>query len=100
MLLIRLRGGLELTIKYEEEEIKFDIYDSNATLADLKKLLKSKKKFPSSGKFAYCGVEMKDEDKLSKLKDGDVIDVTKNALQEGEGLILSFDKCMISHDDD
>lgn len=44
---------------------------------------------------------MKLTDKLNaySLKDGDVIDVSKEALKSGNGLILSYKKCEITLDD-
>jgi hypothetical protein len=50
---------------------------------------------------SFAGIKMDLTSKLSSysLEDGDVIDVSKSALQTGEGLILSFERCLISQDD-
>ena len=44
-LLARLRGGLQLRIKYDSEEKKVDI-SNDATVSDLKDYLKGNKSFP------------------------------------------------------
>jgi hypothetical protein len=97
---MRLLGGLQLKIKYDTTEKTVEI-KNDATVSDLKELLKSRKEFPRMNNLSCAGLEMKLTDKLSQyqLVDDDVIDVSKSALQSGNGLILSFEKCFISQDD-
>ncbi len=93
----RLKGGLQLKIQYDSEEKKVDI-GNDATVSDLKDYLKGNKTFPTFSILSFAGLEMKLTDKLSSysLKDGDVIDVSKEALKSGNGLILSYKRCEIT----
>jgi hypothetical protein len=63
-LLARLKGGLQLKIKYDTEEKKVEI-SNDATVSDLKTHLQGIKALPTYADLSFAGLAMKLTDKLS-----------------------------------
>jgi hypothetical protein len=61
-------------------------------------LLTNCSEFPILSDLSFKGIEMKLSDKLSSfsLKDFDEIEIKKSSLKAGNGLILSYERCMIT----